>query len=77
MTESEVYFNMIVVVLVALVKCAQLHYNTQKWTNCHHRIITNPKTDMRSSLDSTQGLLNSSQMLLLSEPLELWHWSRG
>ena len=35
------------------------------------------KMTLRSSQDSNLGPLNSSQMLLPTEPLELWHWSRG
>ena len=30
---------------------------------------------MRPSQDLNLGLLNGGQMLLLTEPLELWHWS--
>ena len=35
------------------------------------------KRTLRSSQDSNLGPLNSGQMLLPTEPLELWHWSRG
>ena len=35
------------------------------------------KKTLRSSQDSNLGSLNSGQMLLLIELLELWHWSRG
>ena len=34
------------------------------------------KKTLRSSHDSKLGPLNFSQMLLPTEPLELWHWSR-
>ena len=33
------------------------------------------KKDTRQGLNL--GFLNPSQMLLPTEPLELWHWSRG
>ena len=35
------------------------------------------KQTLRSSQDSNLGLLNSGQMLLPTEPLELWYRSRG
>ena len=35
------------------------------------------KKIFRSSQDSNLGPLNSGHMLLPTEPLELWHWSRG
>ena len=35
------------------------------------------KKTVRSSQDSNLSCLNSGQMLLPTEPLELWHWSRG
>ena len=34
------------------------------------------KKTWRSSQDSNLGPLNSGQMLLPTEPLELWNWSR-
>ena len=42
-----------------------------------YRIIGGKKKTLRSSHNSNLGLLNSSQMLLPTGPLELWHWSRG
>ena len=35
------------------------------------------KKTLRSSQDSNLDLLNSGQMLLPTEALELWHWSKG
>ena len=35
------------------------------------------KKTSRSSQDPNLGLLNVSQMLLPTEPLELWDWNRG
>ena len=35
------------------------------------------KKTLRSSQDLNLGLLNAGQMFLPTEPLELWHWSRG
>ena len=35
------------------------------------------KMTLRSSQDSNLDPLNASQMLLPTEPLKLWHWSRG
>ena len=41
------------------------------------RPIFDEKKTLRSSQDLNLGLLNAGQMLLPTEPLELWHWSRG
>ena len=41
------------------------------------RSFCEKEKDVRSSQNSNLGLLNSSQMLLPTEPLELWYWSRG
>ena len=41
---------------------------------CTHNGV---KKTLRSSQDLNLSLLNAGQMLLPTEPLELWHWSRG
>ena len=41
------------------------------------RVTDGKKKTLRSSQDSNLGPLNSSQMLLPTEPLQLWHWSGG
>ena len=40
-------------------------------------LMVKKEKTLKSSQDSNLGPLNSSQMLLPTEPLELWHWSRG
>ena len=44
---------------------------------CTHTLCIDEKRTLRSSQDFNMGLLNPGQMLLPTEPLELWHWSKG
>ena len=48
-----------------------------KGTSLFSELNNSEKRTLRSSLDSNLGPLIFSQMLLPTEPLELWHWSRG
>ena len=50
-----------------------------KWFLCESNQIGKwlVKKTLRSSQDSNLCPPNSSQMFLPTEPLELWHWSRG
>ena len=46
----------------------------------HDKALLNglqPNEQTLSSQDFNLGLLNSGQVLLPTEPQELWHWSRG
>ena len=43
--------------------------------NGFKQVVNLWKKTLRSSQDLNLGLLNAGQMLLPTEPLELWHWS--
>ena len=53
------------------------HHETSWDIMSHHKTPFWWKNTLRSCQDLNLGLLNAGQMLLPTEPLELWHWSRG
>ena len=49
----------------------------KKYYNHTHTLKKLAKKDIEIQPGFELGLLNAGQMLLPTEPLELWHWSRG
>ena len=48
-----------------------------KWSSPMEQECRRKKMHRRSNQNLNLGLLSSGQMLLPTEPLELWHWSNG
>ena len=61
-----------------LCMCSHIKY-VWFWRHMQHTMGTPTwrKKTLRSGQDSNLALLNAGQMLLPTEPLELWYWSRG